>query len=194
MRRIAIVVGLCLASGAGAAPGRRELKVREASGREVFTLKWEASGAKLVDAGEHELARLKPHGDRLKIEDARDAFLGEVNGDATKLSIKNVEKNLVFVLRRQTGGDYQLEDGHEGLIARLTRQGPDDVRAEDAAGKTLLKAQRKQGRIVVTGSAERALSADGPASLMGFAVLGLERLSPPQKAAIFYRLDELAVP
>jgi hypothetical protein len=195
MRRIGILLMLGLAAGAVAAPGKRELKVREAGGREVFTIKWEASGAKLVDPGERELARLKPHGDRLKIEDAHDALVGEVSGDAGKLSIKDVEKNVVFVLRRQADGDYKLEDGHDGLLAKLERKGPDSVRVEDAAGKTLFKVKNKHGKVVLTDAAEApVLGAVGPASLMGFAVLGLDRLSPPQKAAIFYRLDELAVP
>jgi hypothetical protein len=184
---------LCL----GTAPvqaGRRELKVRDAGGHEAFTIKWEETGAKLVDPHERELARIKPHADRIKIEDAADVLLGALTGDAEKLSIKSAEKNVLFVLRRH-GDGYKLEDAHDLLLAKLERKGPDEVRAEDGAGKTLFKAKRKHGKLVLTNSAEApVLTTDGAASLMGFAIFGLDRLSQPQQAAIFWRLDALAVP
>jgi hypothetical protein len=193
MRRLALFT-LLLATTTFAST--RALELRDGGGRETFTVKWEPRGAKLVDPAARELARFEPKdADRLKIKDAADAFLGEVTGDAQKLSVKNAEKNVVFVLRRQGDGDYKLEDGHDGLLAKLERKGPDYVRGEDAAGKTLFKAKSKHGKLVLTNAAETTiLTTAGTASLMGFAVFGLDRLTPPQRAALFYRLDTLAVP
>lgn len=192
MKGVAIALSFLTAT---ALAGERELKLEDAGGREIFTLKWEASGAKLVDPSEHELARLKPKDDRLKIEEAADAFVGEVTGTVDKLSIKDATKSLLFVLRRQADGDYKLEDGHERLLAKLERKGPDYVRVEDGAGQTIFKVKSRHGKLVITSAANApTLSTQGPASLMGFAMFALDRLSPAQKAAAFYRLDTMGVP
>jgi hypothetical protein len=184
---------------AGLAPGRPALarpplKVRDAGGHEVYTVKWLEDGAKLVDPRDQELARMKPREDRVKINGPDDAPIGTLSGDATKIKIEGPDKAVLFVLRRQTDGDYKLEDAHDGLLAKLKIKG-DAVRVEDAGGATLCKAKRKGGKLVLTDAAEApTLTAEGTASLMGFAVLGLQRLTPPQRAALLYRLDALGIP
>jgi hypothetical protein len=192
--RVALVFALALLAP-GMAGARPALKVRDAAGREVFTIKWLDDGAKLVDPGERELARLKPREDRVKINGPDDTPLGLISGDAAKIKVETADKALLFVLRRQADGDYKLEDARETLLAKLKIKGGDAIRVEDAAGATLCKAKRKGGKLVITDAAEAPkLTADGPASLMGFAALGLERLTPPQRAALLYRLDALGIP
>jgi hypothetical protein len=194
--RVAVAVAVVLAGLAPcrAAEARPALEVR---GREVFSVQWMEDGAKLVDSRGHELARLKPREQRVKINGPDDAVLGVLSGDAAKLKVKvdDADKAVLFVLRRQSDGDYKLEDGREGLLAKLKLKGADAVRVEDASGATLCKARRKAGKLVITDAAELTmLSAEGTASLMGFAVLGLQRLTLPQRVALLYRLDALGVP
>jgi hypothetical protein len=192
--RAAALAVLAVLAAAPRAEARPTLKVRDGAGREVFSLKWEVDGAKLVDPQDRELARLKPRDDRVKINGPDDAPLGVLGGDATKLEVRSGDKTLLFVLRRQADGDYKLEDARAGLLAKLEVKGPDYVRVEDAGGATLYKVKRKGGKIVATDPGDRpVLAAEGAGSLMGFAVLGLERLSQPQRAGLYYRLDALGV-
>jgi hypothetical protein len=189
---LAVLAGLAPGRPAGA---RRALEVRDGAGREVFTIKWMDDGAKLVDPREQELARLKPREDRVKITGPDDAAIGAVSGDAAKIKVEGADRAVLLVLRRQSDGDYKLEDAHDTLQAKLKVKGADAVRVEDAGGATLFKAKRKGGKLVITDATELpVLTAEGTASLMGFAVLGLQRLTPPQRAALLYRLDALGVP
>jgi hypothetical protein len=186
---------LCLAAGQALAAPSAHLKVKDPTGRELFTIKLMDDGAKLVDPADHELARLKRRDDRVKIVGPGDVVLGNLSGGAEKISVKSDDKNVLFVLRRKPDGDYALEDGREATIYKLKIKGPDYLRVEDAGGTTLFKAKRKDGKASVRDGADRELfSADGSPSLVGFAVLALDRLTPPQRAALYYRLDALGVP
>src|SRR5262249_53364899 len=156
---------------------RRVFELRGPKGEALFRIKWMDAGAKLVDSTNREIARIKPHEDRIKITDAKDVVIGALTGDADKLNIKAGDKEVQFVLRHQPDGDYRLEDAHDSLLVKIKRKEPDYLRGEDAAGKTLFKAKRKQDKLVITNASETVIfSAQGAGSLLGFAMFGIDRL------------------
>ena len=172
------------APASGAALGR--VKIKDGAGAELYTIKPKDDGAKLVDAQENELARLKVDASgKIKIKDAQDAVLGYVKPDGDKIKVKDAsQEKTLFVLRRYPDGRVKLETGDDALVLKLK---PKDygykVEGPDEAPR--FKVKVKDGKTSVRDEAENTLLyTKDPIPPLAMAVLGMDELTREQRVAL----------
>lgn len=217
MIRPTLSILLCLALGAcgGSAPDTsrsttdaprstdagpsyvHKLKFKAADAAGSFALKVREDGAKLVDAEEHELARLRVEADgRVKLKDAADAPLGSVHGAAPQWHLKDAGGAVVLQLVRQDDGDLKVEDGAGALLFRVKvrdyggeGQGAEIETPDD---RSLFKAKRKDGGLSIRDAADTTvLRSNDPGDAQAAALLVLPGLTLPQRAALWYVVEPL---
>ncbi|MBD0268523.1 MAG: hypothetical protein ICV77_09545 [Cyanobacteria bacterium Co-bin8] len=178
-------------SAADATTTLETLKFKQGSGAEAFSLKLKPDGAKLVNPGEAELARLTvDDAQKVKIKNAQDKPLGYVvkNGDHWKVENAEQSKTL-YVLRRQADGDYKLEDGQDQPVYRIkVRDYGYEIETPDK--QSLYKIKVKEGKTSLRNAAdETVLSTKDAIAPIAFAAFGFEVLTPEQQAALAYSVN-----
>jgi hypothetical protein len=198
--------GVPTATAAGSSAGadwgsvlHAKIKVKDGAGKDVFSIKPEDDGAKLVDASDQEIARFNLKDEKLKIKDASDHVLGYVVGSGGKYHLKDSDqKSVLFELQRQDDGDWKLKDGRENSVYRIKRR-EYGFEIQDAQEVSLAKVKTKGGKLELRDASDRiryatSATAIGPLCL---ACLGLDRVGDlPLKAGLMIRiaLDEAASP
>ena len=122
---LAVLVSLIPALAGPAPPAGLSTKVnfKDSTGAEVFAIKPEPDGAKLVDRASVEIARYKLDGDKLKIKDKDEKVLGYIVGSGSRYHLKDAgQKVVLFELQRQDDGDWKLQDGKETLIYKIKKR------------------------------------------------------------------------
>ncbi|MCR9197771.1 MAG: hypothetical protein NXI04_03910 [Planctomycetaceae bacterium] len=151
-----------------------KIKFKTADGQVSMSLKPAADGAKLVDADERELARYTLRGDKLKIKNAADETLGYIVAYPDRLKVKDAQqKNDLWQLRRQSDGDWKLEDAKGTMVCRVKKRDygfeiekPDDT--------SLQKVKLKDGKLSLRKSEETYLYTKDRMSPAAAACLALE--------------------
>jgi hypothetical protein len=168
-----------------------KIKVDDGGGKEVFTIKPEPDGAKLVDAAGHEIARYNLKGDKFKIKDRTDRVLGYVTGSGGKYHLKDPEqKTILFEFQRQPDGDWKLKDGHETLLSKIKKR-EYGFEIEDAHDKSLGKIKTKDGKVSLRDASDkvRYTTHSSAASPLLLTCLGLDQVGDPSmRAALLVRL------
>lgn len=166
-----------------------KLKFRNAAGKTLFSIKLKDDGAKLVDGDEKELARLKNEkredGPEIKIKSPDEKVLGTLGGPPAKWKLKDADKALLFTIRHEDDDSYKIEDGDGALVYRLKpRDGGAEV--ENAAKTTLFKVTATAQDVSVRNAADEVIViAPSRIAPIAAACLVLDRLTPPQRAALF---------
>lgn len=212
MTRLPQCILLCLALGAcgGPAPDAtrstpdtprsteagpsyvHKLKFKAADAAGSFALKVREDGAKLVDAEEHELARIRVEDDgRVKFKDAADTALGSVHGASPQWHLKDAAGAVVFQLVRQDDGDLKVQDGKGALLFRVkVRDYGAEIEMPD--DRSLFKAKRKDGGLSIRDAADTTvLRSNDPGDAQAAALLVLPGLTLPQRAALWYVVEPL---
>lgn len=170
-----------------------KLKFRNAVGKTLFSIKLKDDGAKLIDGDEKELARLKNEkredGPEIKIKSSDEKVLGTLGGPPGKWKLKDADKTLLFSIRHEADDSYKIEDADGALVYRLKpREGGADV--EDAMKATLFKVTAAAQEVTVRNATNKViLVAPARVAPMAAACLVLDRLTPPQRAALFLLVD-----
>lgn len=192
---IPLLATLALATGGDFSSRADKLKFRDAAGKTLFSIKLKEDGAKLVDADEKELARLKfetrDEGRELKIKDADGKTLGAVDGKPPRWRLKDARKQVTFTIAKTDAG-YRIDDGDERPAFRVVVK-ETGVEVDDAAGVCLLKAAAEGHKTVARDAAGKvALSISEPVNALALALLAEEKFSRPQAAALFLLFNEPA--
>lgn len=169
-----------------------KLKFKAADAAGSFALKVREDGAKLVDAEEHELARLRVEADgRVKFRDAADNALGSVHGAAPQWHLKDASGAVVFQLVRQDDGDLKVQDGGGALLFRVkVRDYGAEIETPD--DRSLFKAKRKDGGLSIRDAADTTvLRSNDQGDAQAAALLVLPGLTLPQRVALWYVVEPL---
>lgn len=170
-----------------------KIKFKQADGNEAFSLKFKPDGAKLVDAADAEMARLTVDGaQKVKIKDASDQVLGYVvsSGDHWKLENADQTQEL-YILRRQSDGDYKLEDGQDTQIYRI-KQRDYGYEIESPDDQSLYKIKVKEGKTSLRNAQDdTVLSTKDAIAPIAMACFGFDVLTPEQQAALALAMNSV---
>ncbi|MEA5515509.1 hypothetical protein [Nodularia sp. UHCC 0506] len=168
-----------------------KIKFKTEFGRELFSLKQQTNGIKLVDENDQELARIRENTPgKLKIKNPLEQVLGYVIREKGQWKLENSEESQVlYILKRQNDGHYTLEDAANKAIYQIKMQNqgweinqPNQsliyhIRIRD--GKTSLRDT----------SATTVFSTKSEISPIAFACFGLDVLTREQQAALAYAVN-----
>ena len=171
------------------APALGPVEFKLDSGAEAFTFKPKEDGSKLEGPDGGELARYTGGPGKLKIKDGADAVLGFAVAKPDRIELQDPEGAPRFRLQRQDDGDWKLEASDGALLVRIKRRDY-GWELEDPGKRSLAKAKLKEGKSSLRDAGDRTIYATkDPAPLLGVALLGLERLSLPERGALFVLLE-----
>ncbi|MBE9199679.1 MULTISPECIES: hypothetical protein [unclassified Nodularia (in: cyanobacteria)] len=168
-----------------------KIKFKTEFGADLFSLKQQANGAKLVDGNDQELARIRENTpEKLKIENASEKVLGYVFREKSQWKLENSEESQVlYTLKRQNDGHYILEDGTNKEIYQIKLQNNGwEINAPDQS--LLYHIRIRDGKTSLRGSsATTVFSTRSEISPIAFACFGLDVLTREQQAALAYAVN-----
>jgi hypothetical protein len=178
-------------AAAGGAAGDR-VKIKKGDGSTAFEIKGKDDGAKVVDANEAELYRLKAKKGKVKVRDPQDKTLGYVkhypDGDYFKVKDASQETDL-FKLQPQADGDWKLEDGNQKLLCKLKKRDYGWV-VRDAEEKDLFKVKVADGKTSLRNAKDETVYyTKGKVSSLAFCALGLSQLDESQRLGLLFQVD-----
>ncbi|GBE91192.1 hypothetical protein [Nostoc cycadae] len=168
-----------------------KIKFKTEGGTDLFSLKQQADGAKLVDGKEKELVRIKADkSGKVKFKNAADKTLGYVVTAKGYWKLENPEQNKeLYVLRKQNNGGLNLEDAGKKVVYQIK---------SDDNGWEILKPNNqlvyqvkvKEGKTALKNSSGKTVfytkSSIAP---IAFACFGFDVLNREQQAALAYALN-----
>jgi hypothetical protein len=168
-----------------------KIEFKQANGAEVFAIKLKADGAKLVNANNQELGRFNlDEKQKLKIKDAGDRVLGFVVTESGYWKIENASQTQeLYILRRQSDGDYKLEDGSDREIYRIKKRDY-GFEIETPSKQSLYKVKVKDGKTSLRDASDKTvLYIKTELTPMAIACFGFDVLTQEQKAALAYMVN-----
>ncbi len=168
-----------------------KIELKSEGGKAAFSLKPESDGAKLLDENDRELARLTVDSrEKVKIKDSADRTIGYVVTEAQSWKIKDGSQNQeLYVLQRQSDGDYKLKSGANQEIYRIKKR-EYGFEVETPAKQSLYKIKSKDGKISLKNpSGKTVLYVKSGLTPIAIACFGFDVLSREQKAALAYAVN-----
>lgn len=170
---------------------QEKIKFKTEGGADLFSLKQEADGAKLVDGKNQELARIKTDtSGKIKIKDAAEKVLGYVVAENSKWKLKDADQNKdLYIFRRQNDGDYKLEDAAKKEIYRVKAR-TDGFEIETPDKKSVYQIKVKNGKISLRREGGKTVfSTKSQLSPIAFTCFGFDVLTREQQAALAYAVN-----
>jgi len=167
------------------------IKFKREDGSELFSLEFRSDGAKLEAAGGEELARLTVDGsNKVKIKDASDATLGYIVSDTDKWKVENAaQTEELYILRRQTDGDYTFETGADQDVYRIKQRDYGfEIETPDKVSRYKIKLDN--GKLSLRDASETTvLYTNDPLPAIALVPFGLDELTPEQQVGLTYALS-----
>ena len=167
------------------------IKFKREDGSEAFSIEFRRDGAKLVDGAEAEIARFTRDGNqKIKIKDPNDQTLGYVVPQAGYWKLENADQTQeLYILRRQSDGDYKLEDGADQAIYRIKVRDY-GFEIETPEKQSLYKVKLKDDKISLRNANDQTvLSTRSPVSPIAVACFGFDVMNLEQQAAMAYAVN-----
>ncbi|WP_066380695.1 hypothetical protein [Anabaena sp. CA = ATCC 33047] len=176
---------------ASVAETTEKIKFKTAGDTDLFSLKQQADGSKLVDGNNQEIARIKADkSGKIKIKNAQEKVLGYVVSAPGAWILKNPEQNQdLFTFKRQSDSDYQLEDANKKLVYRIqSSQNGLEIATPDK--KLVYQVKIKDGKMSLRNPSGRTIfSTKSSMSPIAVACFGLDALTREQQAALAYAVN-----
>ncbi|BAY13918.1 hypothetical protein [Calothrix sp. NIES-2098] len=170
---------------------QEKIKFKTEGGTDLFSLKQEVDGAKLVDGKNQELARIKADKPgKIKIKNAADKVLGYVVTEKGYWKLKDVNQSKdLYIFRRQNDGDYKLENTAKKEVYRIKTRN-DGYEIETPDKKSVYQVKVKAGKIsLIKASAATVFSTKSQLSPIAFTCFGFDILTREQQAALAYAVN-----
>ncbi|BAZ31271.1 hypothetical protein NIES4074_37430 [Cylindrospermum sp. NIES-4074] len=168
-----------------------KIKFKTEGGSDLFALKQQADGAKLVDGNNKELARIKlDKPGRIKFKDAADKVLGYVVTEKDSWKLENPDKKQTsYILRKQNNDAYQLEDSAKKIVYQIKRRndGWEIINTNNQlVYRVKIKAEKKS---LINGSQKTIFSTKSALSPIAFTCLGFDVLTREEQMALAYAVN-----
>lgn len=167
-----------------------KIEFKGENGSNKFTLKMKDDGAKLVGDKDREIARLKSVDGKVKIKTPSEKTLGYVVIKDGVWKLENAEQNReLYVLRRQSDGDYKLETGSDGETYRI-KQRDYGLEIETPDKKSLYKVKIKENKTTLQDSSGKTVfSLKSSMIPIAIACFGFDVLTLEQQAGLAYAVN-----
>lgn len=168
-----------------------KIKFKTEFGADLFSLKQQANGAKLVDGNDQELAKMREEEPgKLKIKNASDKVLGYVIREKGLWTLKNPEQTQsLYILKRQNDQNYTLEDTAKKEIYQIKTQ-KDRWEINTTQQNLVYQIRIRDGKTSLrNASANTVFSTKSEIAPIAFACFGLDILTREQQAALAYAVN-----
>ncbi|WP_341529022.1 hypothetical protein WKK05_06810 [Nostoc sp. UHCC 0302] len=167
-----------------------KIKFKTDGGSDLYALKPQADGTKLVDGNDKELARIKvDKPGRIKIKNASDKVLGYVVTAKGEWKLESDKNKELYVLKRENDGNYKLQYfGNKEIYRIQTRNNGLEIGTPD--NKLVYTVRVKEGKTsLINPNSKTTLYTKFEISPIAFSCLGFDILSREQRAALAYAVN-----
>lgn len=167
-----------------------KIKFKTETDSELFSLKLQTDGAKLVDAKNNEIVKIKSEQlGKVKIKNASDKVLGYVVTDKGNWKLENSEQNkALYILKLQNDGNYKLEDSANKEIYQINATNNDLL--IQANNQLVYKVKIKEQKTSLRdASGKTVFSTKSNITPIAFACFGFDVLTREQQAALAYAVN-----
>jgi len=168
-----------------------KIKFKTEGGSDLFALKQQGYGAKLVDGKNQELAKIKTDKPgQLKIENSSDKVLGYVLTEKDFWKLKNPEqKQDLYILKKQSDGDYKLQDAAKKEIYLIKAQ-DNGLEIQTPDKKLVYQVKVKEGKTSLRDADNKTIfSTKSEFSSIAFACFGFDVITREQQAGLAYAVN-----
>lgn len=168
-----------------------KIKVKTEGGTDLFSLKQQADGAKLVDGKEQEIARIKADkSGKVRFKNATDQTLGYVVTAKNYWKLeKSAQNQDLYILRMQSNGNYQLEDAAKKVVYQIQPRN-NGLEIFNSNNQLVYQVKIKEGKTSLKNSSEKTVFyTKSTISPIAFACFGLDVLNREQQAALAYAVN-----
>jgi hypothetical protein len=168
-----------------------KIKFKLKNDSEAFFLKYKEDGAKLEASDGKEIARFTfDEEKKIKIKNSADKVLGYIIYQKNVWKIENAERTKkLYVLRRQTDGNYKLESGSDEFIYRIKMRDY-GFEVEKPNKQLLYKIKVQEGRVALKNTDdETVIYTKSNFIPIAVACFGFDVLNQEQKAALAYAVN-----
>ncbi|OUL29597.1 hypothetical protein [Nostoc sp. 106C] len=173
------------------AANQDKIQFKTEGGAELFAMKPEADGAKLVDGKNQELARIKAEkSGKIKIKNAAEKVLGYVVSEKSDWKLKDANQSQdLYILRRQNDGEYKLEDAAKKEIYRIQARN-DGFDIQTPEKNLVYQVKVKNGKTSLRKAPSKTIfSTKSQLSPIAFTCFGFDVLTREQQAGLAYAVN-----
>lgn len=167
-----------------------KIKFKTEGGSDLFSLKKEEDGAKLVDAKNQEIARIKrERNGKIKLKNPEDKVLGYVEASPGNWKVENADAKQDLYILSQKGKNYQLiNDAKKEIYIINSNDKGLEIASPDT--KIVYQVRIKEGKISLRNSSGKTVfSTKSNISPIAFACFGFDVLTREQQAALAYAVN-----
>jgi hypothetical protein len=168
-----------------------KIKFKTEGGSDLFVLKQQGDGAKLVDGKNQELAKIKTDKPgQIKIKNSSDKVLGYVVTEKDSWKLKNPEqKQDLYILKKQSDGDYKLQDTAKKEIYLIKAQDK-GWEIQTPNKKLVYQIKVKEGKTSLRDADNKTIfSTKSELSSIAFACFGFDVITREQQAGLAYAVN-----
>jgi hypothetical protein len=170
---------------------QEKIQFKTEGGAELFAMKPEADGAKLVDGKSQELARIKADkAGKIKIKNASEKVLGYVVTEKGDWKLKDANQSQdLYILKKHNDGEYKLEDAAKKEIYRIkvSNKGFD---IETPEKNLVYQVKVKNGKTsLIKAPSKTIFSTKSQLSPIAFTCFGFDVLTREQQAGLAYAVN-----
>ncbi|AFY44945.1 hypothetical protein [Nostoc sp. PCC 7107] len=168
-----------------------KIKFKTEGGTDLFSLKQQADGAKLVDGKEQELIRIKADkSGKVKFKNSAEKTLGYVVTEKGYWKLENAAQNQdLYILRKQNNDAYNLEDTGKKVVYQI-KSGDNELKILKPNNQLVYQVKVKEGKTTLKNSSGKTVfytkSSIAP---IAFACFGFDVLNREQQAALAYAVN-----
>ncbi|KZL50592.1 hypothetical protein PN456_10665 [Nodularia spumigena CS-586/05] len=168
-----------------------KIKFKTEFGAELFSLKQQDNGVKLVDANDQELARIRENTPgKFKIKNVSEEVLGYVVREKSLWKLENPDESQgLYILKRQNDSHYTLEDAANKAIYQIQGQN-NSWEIKTPENSLVYQVRIKDGKTSLRNlSGNTVFSTISEISPIAFACFGLDVLTREQQAGLAYAVN-----
>ncbi|MBU7582258.1 MAG: hypothetical protein KAF91_05010 [Nostoc sp. TH1S01] len=168
-----------------------KIKIKTETGTDLFEIKPQADGAKLVDGKEQEIARIKSEkSGKVKFKNPGDKTLGYVVTEKGSWKIENPGQNQVlYSLKKQNNSDYSLEDAGNKIVYHI-KSSDQGLKILNPNNQLFYQIKIKEGKTALKNpSGKTVFYTKSSISPIAFACFGFDVLNREQQAALAYAVN-----
>ncbi|MDM9384399.1 hypothetical protein QUB80_27385 [Chlorogloeopsis sp. ULAP01] len=166
-----------------------KIKFKTEGGSDLFALKQKEDSAKLVDANDKEIARIKiEENNQVKLKSVSDKTLGYIVSEKEHWKLANSENKELYTLQK-INNNYKLKDWSNREIYQIKKRDYGfDI--EKANNKLMYKVKVKEGKTSLRDKDDKTIfSTKLELTPIAFACFGLDTLTREQQAALAYTVN-----
>ncbi|ALF52130.1 hypothetical protein ACX27_03530 [Nostoc piscinale CENA21] len=167
-----------------------KIKIKTETGTDLFELKQQEDGAKLVDGKEQEIARIKSEkSGKVKFKNPADKTLGYVVTEKGSWKLESSQNQGLYSLKKQNNGDYSLEDAGKKLVYRI-KSNDKGIEILNPNKQLVYQVRIKEGKTALRNPAGKTVFyTKSSISPIAFTCFGFDVLNREQQAALAYAVN-----